>query len=123
MSAIQAPSTARSRVTDSFIVEDVASLTLDDHGLVCDCNRAGEALFKYRRSELVWKHVSMLLPQLVDFELMQNGQPNPQLRFLCRIGRYFQAVPKEGAHFPSELFLNRLNNKGKSRLSLIVRPA
>jgi PAS domain-containing protein len=103
--------------------EDVASLTLDDRGMVCDCNGAVEELFKYRRSELVWRHVSMLLPQLAELELMQNGQPNPRMRFLCRIGHRFQAVAQDGGRFASELFLNLLDNTGHSRLSLIVRPA
>ena len=101
--------------------DDVAALTLDDRGMVCDCNRAGAALFKYRRSELVWRHVSMLLPQLANMELMQNGQPNQHLRFLCRIGRSFQAVTQDGEHFSGQIFLNVLDQPGRGRLSLIVR--
>ena len=101
---------------------DVAALTLDDRGMVCDCNRAGETLFRYARSELVWRHVSMLLPQLAGLEMMANGEPNPRLRFLCRIGRKFHAVTRDGRRFASELFLSLLDNKGHGRLSLIVRP-
>ncbi|MCX7173603.1 MAG: hypothetical protein NT159_06725 [Proteobacteria bacterium] len=103
--------------------EDFAAMTLDDRGMIRDCNRASEMLFRYRRSELVWRHVSMLLPQLAELELMQNGQPNSRLRFLCRSGRHFQAVTQDGGHFASELFLNRLNNTEHGGLSLIVRPA
>lgn len=103
--------------------EDVAALTLDDRGMVCDCNHAGETLFKYRRSEMVWRHVSLLLPQLAGLDLVQDGQPNPRLRFLCRIGRHFQAVTRDGAHFASEIYLNVLDTAGHGRLSLIVRPA
>jgi len=103
--------------------EDLAVLTLDDRGMICDCDRASETLFRYRRSELVWKHVSVLLPQLAGLELMPNGQPNPRLRFLCRIGRHFQVVTQDGEHFASELLLNVLDNMGRNRLLLIVRPA
>jgi hypothetical protein len=103
--------------------EGVAALRLNDRGLVCDCNSAAEALFKYRRGELAWRHVSMLLPQLAEMELMQNGLPNSRLRFLCRIGRRFQAVAQDGERFASELFLNFFDNIGHGRLSLIVRPA
>ncbi len=130
MPANQAPSAAASAATAvrrSVITagaeEDVAALALDDCGMVCDCNRAGEALFKYRRSELVWRHVSILLPQLAEMELMKNGQPNQHLRYLCRIGRHFQAVTQDGERFVSELFLNLLDNMEHGRLSLIVRPA
>lgn len=102
--------------------EDVAALTLDERGMICDCNCSSETLFKYRRSEMVWRHVSMLLPQLAELEVMQNHQPNTHLRFLSRIGRHFQAVTQDGAPFASELFLNLLDSTGHGRLSLIVRP-
>lgn len=113
----------RGSVIAAGAAEDVVVLTLDGHGMVCDCNRACEDLFKYHRSELVWRHVSMLLPQLAELALMQNGQPNPHLRFLCRIGRHFLAVTQDGERFASEVFLNVLDGTGRGRLSLIVRPA
>jgi len=103
--------------------DHVAALRLDASGMARDCSRASEALFKYRRSELVWRPVSMLLPQLADWELVQNGQPNPHLKFLCRISRRFQAVTRDGKHFAAELFFNLLNSTGRNGLSLIVRPA
>jgi hypothetical protein len=118
-----APAGGRRSVIAGGAREDMAVLTLDDRGMICDCDRASETLFRYRRSELVWQHVSMLLPQLAGLELMSNGQPNPRLRFLCHIGRHFQAVTQDGEHFASELFLNVLDNMGRSRLLLIVRPA
>ena len=86
--------------------EDLATITLDERGMICDCSRASESLFKYRRSELVWRHVSMLLPGLETWELIQNGQPNSRLRFLCRTGLPFQAVPRTGERFHSNLFFN-----------------
>ena len=102
--------------------EDVAVLTLDDRGMVCDCNPAGEALFKFRRSELVWRHVSMLLPQLAGIELVKNGQPNPHLRFVSRVGGYFQVVARDNECFFSELIFNLLDCSGPCRLLLAVRP-
>jgi PAS domain-containing protein len=88
--------------------------------MIRDCNRAGEALFKYRRRELVWRHVSMLVPQLATSDLMQDGQPNPRLRFLNRIGRRFEAVAHDGERFATDLFLNLLDSTGTGRLSLIL---
>ncbi len=102
---------------------DVAALTLDDRGMIWHCNREGEALFQYRRSELVWRHVSLLLPQLAELSLVLHGEPNPHLRYLCHLGRHFQAVPHDGKTFPAELFLTLLDNTGRGRLSLVVRPA
>lgn len=103
--------------------EDMAAMTLDERGMIRDCNRASENLFNYCRSEMVWRHVSMLLPQLAELELMQNGQPNPRLRFLCHTGRHFQAVTQSGGRFASKLFFNLLNGGPQGGLSLIVRPA
>lgn len=100
-----------------------AVLTLDGRGMIRDCNRAGEQLFKYRRSELVWRAVSLLLPELAELELMQGGQPNPRLRYLCRIGRQFQVMTQAGECFRSVLCLNLIDSRGHGRLSLIVRAA
>ncbi len=101
----------------------MAVLRLNDRGMIRDCNRAIETLFNYRRSELVWRHVSILLPQLAEMTLLQDGQPNPRLRFQCRIGRHFQALTRDGEQFASELFINFLGSTENSRLLLIVRPA
>lgn len=102
--------------------QEMAVLTLDERGMIHDCNQDSETLFKYPRIELVRRHVSMLLPQLAELELMRDGQPNPRLRFLCRSGRHYQAVTKHGRHFASDLFFNRLDGAGQGGMSLIVRP-
>lgn len=111
------------RVRTAMAGDEPAVLTLDDRGMICNCNRACEALFKYRRSDLVWRHVSMLLPQLAGSDLMPGAQPNPRLRFLARIGCHFQAVTRDGERFASELYFNSLGNSERGQLSLIVRPA
>ncbi len=103
--------------------ENLAALTLDQRGMICDCNHACENLFEYRRGELVWRHVSMLLPELTELELMQNGQPNPRLSYLCHIGRPYRAITREGECFASKLFFTCLENPGHCQLSLIIRPA
>jgi hypothetical protein len=104
-------------------VDDIAALTLDERGMIRDCSRGAELLFRCRRSELVWRHVSVVLPQLAELELMPHGQPNPRLRFLCRIGRQIEAVTHDGERFASDLFFNVLDSTGQDRLRLIVRPA
>ncbi len=122
-STIAGAETAGSRAVAAAVGDEVALLTLDDRGMICDCNGAGEALFRYRRSELVWRHVSMLLPQFEEMASMENGQPNSLLSYLCHIGLQFHAVTQDGRNFASELFLNCLDSAGHGRLSLIVRPA
>ncbi len=114
--------TGQRNIISNGAAVDMAALMLDERGMVCDCNHAGESLFKYRSDEMVLRHISMLLPQLAKVELMQNGQINPRLRFLCRIGGRFLAVTQDGERFASEIFLNLLDNEENTRLSLIVRP-
>lgn len=103
--------------------DHAAGLMLDERGIVCDWDSACEMLFGHRRSEMVSRHVSMLLPQLADTELLKDGRPNSKLRFLCRIGVRFQALSRSGERFPCDLFLNSLGNPGSPPLRLIVRRA
>ena len=101
--------------------EGAAALALDGRGVICDCDRAGEMLFNYRRSEMVWHHVSMVLPQLSHLSLIRDGQVDPRLHFLSRIGRPFAAATRDGRNFACELFFNVLDGSGRGRVSLIVR--
>lgn len=102
--------------------EEMAALMLDDLGMIRDCNREGETLFKYRRNELVAQHISLLLPQLAKMELMQNGQPNARLCFLSRTGHNFQAVTQVGEQLSCKLFFNLLDRTGYGQMLVIVRP-
>lgn len=101
---------------------DLATLTLDALGVIRYCNRASQTLFKYRCEEMLGQHIAILLPQLAGLQLIQDGQANPRLRFLCRIGHQFQGVTKDGDHISSELFFSTLDSAKSERLSLIVRP-
>jgi hypothetical protein len=102
--------------------EDGAALTLDGRGMIRDCNHAAEALFRCRRSELVWRQVSVILPELAGLDLLPNGAPNPHLRYLGRIGRTMSAVAQDGQRFAVDLFLNALSGTDPDRLRLVVRP-
>jgi hypothetical protein len=116
--------TAGLPVMPAGTAEEVAVLTLDELGMVRDCNHGSELLFKYCRGELVWRHVSMLLPELADLQLMPDGEPNPRLRYFCRVGHHLQAVAHDGECFACELFFNVLDNDaGHDRLVLVVLPA
>lgn len=102
---------------------DPPALTVDERGMICDCNRAIETLFGYRRSEVVWRHISMLLPQMEGIDLMPQGRVNPKLQFLCRIGKPFAALDRSGERFEGNLFFNDLGNPGTPTLRVIVRAA
>ncbi len=120
----QAAESGNRQSSDATTIEcDPPALMVDERGMICDCNRAIEGLFGYRRSEVVWRHISMLLPQMQDIELMLKGHVNPKLQFLCRIGKPFAALDRSGETFASNLFFNDLGNPGSPRLRVIIRAA
>jgi hypothetical protein len=103
--------------------DDIAALALDERGMIRDCSPAAEKLFRCRQTDLFGRHVSLLLPQLATLELMPNGEPNPRLRFLSRIGRHFFALTHDRQCFDCDLFLTVLDRARDGHLRLIVRPA
>ncbi len=97
---------------------DLAVLTLNDQGLIRDCSRACEQVFGYPQEELAGRHVSMLLPQLPDTDLVQEGRINARLAHLCHCAVAFQARRRDGRCFASELFINLL---GSHNVVVLVR--
>lgn len=97
---------------------DLAVLTLDDLGVIRDSSRACEQVFGYLPEELAGHHVSMLLPQLPDTDLVQEGRINSRLAHLCHCAVAFQARRRDGRCFASELFINRL---GSHNVVVLVR--
>lgn len=102
--------------------EEPPALSLDERGMIRDCNRAAEKLSGYLRSELVWRHVSLLLPQLPENSLISGGRFNPKLNFLCHCGHLFHLQHSNGSSLRSELHLVELNNSGRGSLRLIFTP-
>ena len=102
--------------------QEPPALTLDERGMICDCSKAGERLFGYPRREMVWQHVSKLLPELSEIQLVKNGQFNPQLGFLCHCGHHFRTRNRLGGVFLSELHFVLLNDADKHSIRMIVQP-
>lgn len=98
-----------------------AALTLDECGMICDCNTACGELFGYNRRELMWQHVSKLLPQLSNIKLVQDGQINPRLNFISHCGHLFYAQKRNGGIFSSVLSFVYLEGEGRHILRLLVR--
>ncbi|MDP2109401.1 MAG: PAS domain-containing protein [Thiobacillus sp.] len=108
---------ASSCVPDAEAI-DLVVLALDDLGMIRDCGRACEQMFGYPPHELAGRHVSLLLPQLPDIGLVQEGRINSRLAHLCHCAVSFQARRRDGRHFASELFINRL---GSHNVVVLVR--
>ncbi len=102
--------------------QEPPALTLDERGMICDCSKAGEKLFGYRRKDMVWQHVSNLLPELSEIQLVKNGQFNPQLAFLSHCGHHFRAINRLGGIFLNELHFVLLDYAGRRTIRMILHP-
>jgi PAS domain S-box-containing protein len=102
---------------------DAATVTLDEHGVIVECDVDVEILFGYRGSELRGRHISFLLPELARIPLLRSGAVNPRLAFLCHCGKRFTAARREGWAFFVELFLNRVEGSAHGPLVVMIRAA
>ena len=98
------------------------TLSLGERGLIKDCSKSLLMLFGFRRSDLVWQPVSKLFPQLAEVELIEAGQVNPFLNYLCRCGQLYQSQNRHGDTFSSNLSIVRLEYEGRRSFRMIVRP-
>lgn len=97
---------------------DLAVLTLNDLGFIQTCSQTCEQVFGYRAHELAGRHVSILLPELLDTELVMEDRINSRLAFLCHCAIPFRASRRDGKCFTGELFINRL---GSQNVVMLVR--
>lgn len=100
----------------------VAELVLNDSGMIRECNRVCGKLLGYLPTELVWRHVSVLLPQLQGMPLMLGGHINPRLLFLTHIGRRFEVIGVGGVRLVCEIFIHEVEPLGRHCLRLLIRP-
>ena len=124
---VESPTTfpsERRRLIDRTPAEcqEPPALSLDERGMIKDCSKSFEILAGYRRSELVWHHVSMVFPQLGEIELVQEGQINPKFNYLCRCGQIYRMLNHLGDSFSSNINFFTIENGGKKILRLIVHP-
>jgi len=101
----------------------MAELMINSNGIIHGCNKSFERLFGYLSRDILWKPVSMLLPQLERINLITGGEINPRLRFLMRIGHRFDVIGRGGMHLASQLFINEVRNLGQRRLRIIICPS
>lgn len=102
---------------------EAAALILDYRGMILECNHAAEKLFGYCASELIWRHVSLLLPQLAEGMLVRDDKVNPKLKFMCHCGQLFLALDRQCRTFLSELHLVELAHPGRFVIRAILCPA
>ncbi|MGB4813348.1 MAG: hypothetical protein WBP13_12825 [Methylophilaceae bacterium] len=101
---------------------EMAVLTLDENGTICECSTAAD-LLGGSHSKIVWQHVSKIVPQFAETALVSGGIINPNLKFLSHIGYQFELVGFSGLHIGCALFFNQVENFGRHSLRMIIRPA
>lgn len=123
MSALALQPRHEERLPNQLFMGDrnLAFLTLDKEGGIVDCDGAIEAMFGYSPAELLFRHVSILLPRLQYFELIQGGQLNEKLHYLCHIGLSFLVRPRDHKQFYGYLSLTDLSNPLEWRVRLSIR--
>lgn len=79
-------------------------VTISGNGLIEEFNRKAEELFGYRRSEVIGKNVSMLVPpdERKDHDMYVANSSAYGPRVIDR-PRGLEAIKKNGQHFPIEL--------------------
>ena len=68
---------------------NAAALMFDERGMIRDFSRSVEKLVGYLRSELVWHHISFLLPQLKK-NLFQAGISTPRSATCAIVAIHFK---------------------------------
>lgn len=97
-------------------------LTLHYNGMITECNKAAGKLLGCLPSELIWQHISRLLPQLKDIALMQGANLNPYLHFLTRVGYQFEVISLGGMRMLARVFFCEVGSMNHRFLRVIVCP-
>lgn len=97
-------------------------LSLDDRGTIQECNISVEQLLGYPRNELVWQHISCLIPQFAEIDLILQDELNPLLTYICQCDHVFEAINKHGEIIKCNLNFFGIRQEGTTSLRLILRP-
>jgi hypothetical protein len=98
-------------------------LTLDERGMILDCNKLFEMLFGIEWHNLIWHHISRLFPQLTAQDFALAGEVYPIREYLIRCGQLHQAQDRHGVPFSCNLIFVRAAHEGKCCLRLTVIPS
>lgn len=101
-------------------IQEMAVLTLDENGTICESNQAGEMLFGPSPSH--GQHISSLIPRLKRMSLLQKGQINPKLSHLSHVGHHFEIRAHDGEVFNATLFMHSFTEHNRHFIRLIIIP-
>jgi PAS domain S-box-containing protein len=112
------------KLTNAYLTElnNHPVLLLDDQGFIQEYSQSVDSQFGYRRSELLRQHISCVIPQLSEVELIMEGHLNPLLNYICHCDHVFEALNSQSDIIICNLKFVRIENNGRRLLRLIVRP-
>jgi len=119
---IETATTITGKYARAAAMDPLAVVTLTDRGMIKECSQALGKLLGYQPSKLIWKHISLLLPDLADIQLIKGGQINPRLHFLSRVGHRFQVSVPGAARLASNLFFVLVESSGRCDMRIIISP-
>jgi len=99
-----------------------AVLILNENGFICGCNNAAAELLEGSCHKIAGQHISTIVPQFLQAELLQEGKINPNMRYLSHIGYPFSLRSSNENTIDCNLFFNEINANGKLSFRLILRP-
>ena len=117
-------SVTRNRFLNHENRDKAATFLVSDNGMILDANATGAGLLGYFPKYSTRHHISRLLPNLAEIELLEEGgeRVNPYLRFLSRIGHRFKIVSSDGRYLTCELFFSDLRNIGRHQILIMIYP-
>jgi hypothetical protein len=98
-----------------------STLWVSDEGYILDCCAHTQDVFGFWRDDLRGQHISMLLPDLKNTAMLDEGGINPKLRLHCRRGTPFRGVNREGIASAYTITLELISTSVGQGLMLILR--
>ncbi|QDG52340.1 PAS domain S-box protein [Persicimonas caeni] len=97
-------------------------ITIDEHGLIEQFNKAAEQIFGYRAEEVIGENVKILMPS--PYREEHDGYIERYLRTgearIIGIGREVEGQRKDGSVFPMELGVGEMNFGGETKFTGFV---
>jgi hypothetical protein len=109
------------QVTDDLRDRLHCTLWLDEHGHINESEGAVEEMFGYWLDELKAQHISMLLPEFTEAELLTHDRINPLILFRSHCSVPFLGLTRNGLQQKYQVFLNFLSNGTENSLRMIIR--
>lgn len=108
---------------DAGRVPQACGLLVDGQGVILETEGDTQALLGFAPETLRSRHVSLVLPDMRDVTLIEHGQLNARLHFLCHVGGKFRITPGGGGTACGYLSLIDLSSANRPRVRLLVRRA